>query len=91
MICSALALNVIFYLMLLTRFPLKMYWVVEFGRTANTSTQPVICKMHLSAFKLTAGGEVAISFSSTGHAVTQLRAICGISEEKKLTAELSFS
>jgi len=56
--------------------------MVEFGRTANTSTDPVIHSLHVSDCKLTTGGDVAISFRSTGHAVGQCRAICGISEKK---------
>lgn len=73
--------------MLLTRFPVKMYWMVEFGRTANTSTDPVIHSLHVSDCKLTTGGDVAISFRSTRHAVGQCRAICGISEKKRLNVE----
>jgi len=47
--------------------------------------------MHLSALKLTAGGDVAISFSSTGHAVTSLGANWNFRGKKALNAELSSS
>lgn len=65
-------------------------WVVESGRTANTSMEPWISTVKESCSKLMIGISVAISFNITGLGVTEYLATCKIQRQKKEKKKNTF-